>query len=396
MAPDAPPIHPDGNVLRTCGSSTATPAPTADVVVEGTYEVGMQDQAFLGPEAGLAVPDGDGGVELHIATQWLHDDRDQIAACLGARAGAGAARARRRRRRVRRRARTSRCRSTPACSRCAPGGPVKMVYSREESFLGHVHRHPGADGYEHGATRDGRLVKVEARIVLDGGAYASTSSAVVLERRVLRAPGPYAVPNARIDAHVVYTNNPPCGAMRGFGAVQVAFAHEAQMDKLAAALGMDPVELRAAQRDGARRPRCSPARSIASPRRSPSCSSASARCRCRPTPARRRPARAARRRRPTRRTARACGAASATRVGDQEPQLLRGLRRLLDRARARLARRRGPARRGPHRRGRGRPGRRRRCQARSPAPSSASSASTSLPADTAVGSAGSTSASRQT
>jgi OHCU decarboxylase len=97
--------------------------------------------------------------------------------------------------------------------------------------------------YEHGATRDGRLVFVRARIVLDGGAYASSSTAVCANAGCF-ACGPYEVPNARIDSYVVYTNNPPCGAMRGFGAVQVAFAHEAQMDRLAAALDIDPVDLR--------------------------------------------------------------------------------------------------------------------------------------------------------
>ena len=162
------------------------------------------------------------------------------------------------------------------------GRPVKMAYNREESFFGHVHRHPCTMRYEHGATRDGRLVYVRARIVLDGGAYASSSTAVCANAACF-ACGPYEVPNARIDGYVVYTNNPPCGAMRGFGAVQVAFAHEAQMDKLAAALGMDPVELRIRQRDGARQPHAHrPARRRAR-RRWPSCSSASARCRCRPS-----------------------------------------------------------------------------------------------------------------
>jgi CO/xanthine dehydrogenase Mo-binding subunit len=97
--------------------------------------------------------------------------------------------------------------------------------------------------YEHGAGSDGRLVYVRARIVLDGGAYASSSTAVCSNAACFAA-GPYAVPNAHITSFVAYTNNPPCGAMRGFGAVQVAFAHEAQMDKLAAALGIDPLELR--------------------------------------------------------------------------------------------------------------------------------------------------------
>jgi OHCU decarboxylase len=135
------------------------------------------------------------------------------------------------------------------------GRPVRMVYNREESFFGHVHRHPCRMRYEHGATSDGRLVFVRARIVLDGGAYASSSTAVCSNTACFAA-GPYEVPNARIDSYVTYTNNPPCGAMRGFGAVQVAIAHEAQMDKLAETLGIDSVELRIANamRPGTRMP----------------------------------------------------------------------------------------------------------------------------------------------
>jgi CO/xanthine dehydrogenase Mo-binding subunit len=123
------------------------------------------------------------------------------------------------------------------------GRPVKILYSREESFFGHVHRHPARLRYEHGATRDGRLVYVRARILLDGGAYASSSTAVCSNAACF-AVGPYDVASATIDCTVVYTDNPPCGAMRGFGAVQTCFAYEAQMDRLAAELGMDPVELR--------------------------------------------------------------------------------------------------------------------------------------------------------
>ena len=210
--------------------------------MRGKYEVGMQDQAFLGPESGLAVPDGAGGVELHIATQWLHVDRDQVAHSLGLApervrlvlGGVGGAFG----------GREDLSMQIHACMLALrTGRPVKMVYSREESFVGHVHRHPASMEYEHGAGGDGRLVYVRARIVLDGGAYASSSTAVCSNAACFAA-GPYAVPNARITAFVAYTNNPPCGAMRGFGAVQVAFAHEAQMDKLAAALGIDPVELR--------------------------------------------------------------------------------------------------------------------------------------------------------
>jgi CO/xanthine dehydrogenase Mo-binding subunit len=121
--------------------------------------------------------------------------------------------------------------------------PVKISYSRPESFVGHVHRHPGRLTYEHGANRDGKLVYVRARILLDGGAYASSSTAVIANASCFAA-GPYECPNATIDGIVVYTNNPPCGAMRGFGSVQNCYAHEAQMDRLAAELGMDPVDLR--------------------------------------------------------------------------------------------------------------------------------------------------------
>jgi CO/xanthine dehydrogenase Mo-binding subunit len=121
--------------------------------------------------------------------------------------------------------------------------PVKIVYNREESFTGHVHRHPARIWCEHRATRDGKLVNVRMRILLDGGAYASSSTAVTSNAGSFAA-GPYEVPNAFIESTSVYSNNPPCGAMRGFGAVQTCFASEAQMDKLAAALQIDPIELR--------------------------------------------------------------------------------------------------------------------------------------------------------
>jgi CO/xanthine dehydrogenase Mo-binding subunit len=123
------------------------------------------------------------------------------------------------------------------------GRPVKMQYGREESFFGHVHRHPARVWMRHHATADGRIVKIEARFVLDGGAYASTSSAVLVNA-ITHAQGPYVCENAVVDGWAARTNNPPCGAMRGFGVVQACFANEAQMDKLAAATGIDPVEIR--------------------------------------------------------------------------------------------------------------------------------------------------------
>jgi CO/xanthine dehydrogenase Mo-binding subunit len=122
--------------------------------------------------------------------------------------------------------------------------PVKMAYRREESFAGgHVHRHPAWMEYEHHADRAGKLIAVRARIWLDGGAYASTSPAVISNATTLAA-GPYRVENADLLGIVAYTNNTPSGAMRGFGSVQVAVAYEAQMDRLAAAVGLDPLEVR--------------------------------------------------------------------------------------------------------------------------------------------------------
>ena len=242
MRDEAPRLHPQGNLLRHLKIRKGDPAPQADVVVRGTYTVGMQDQAFLGPEAGLAVPDGVGGVDLYVATQWLHVDQRQVCEALGLSpgqvrltlAGVGGAFG----------GREDLSMHVHACLLALhTGKPVKMVYNREESFFGHVHRHPATMHYEHGATRDGRLVYVRAAIYLDGGAYASSTPAVVGNAGTMGV-GPYVVPSVHVDTYGVYTNNPPCGAMRGFGSVQTAFAYEAQMDRLAQRLGLDPVELR--------------------------------------------------------------------------------------------------------------------------------------------------------
>src|SRR3954466_6168477 len=230
------------NVVRHMVIRHGNPDVQGDVSVSGYYEVGIQDQAFLGPESGLAVPDGEGGVDIYVATQWLHVDRAQVAPCLNLPleqvrihlAGVGGAFGGRE---------DLSMQVHGALLALHTNRPVKIVYNREESFTGHVHRHPARMWVEHRATRDGKLVNVHFRILLDGGAYASSSTAVCSNAASF-AVGPYEVPNALIDSTAVYTNNPPCGAMRGFGAVQTAFAAEAQMDKLAAALDIDPVELR--------------------------------------------------------------------------------------------------------------------------------------------------------
>lgn len=241
-AADAPPIHPDGNLFRHIRIRHGDPEATGDVVVEGDYEVGMQDQAFMGTESGLAMPTLDGGVELFISTQWLHNDQRQIAEALALApgdvhltlAGVGGAFG----------AREDVTLQIHLCLLALhTGRPVKMLYNREESFFAHVHRHPARMRYRHHATADGELVKIEAEVILDGGAYASTTGAV-LANACFFATGPYKVPNAAVDGWGMRTNNPPCGAMRGFGVVQVCFAHEAQMDRLAEALGIHPLELR--------------------------------------------------------------------------------------------------------------------------------------------------------
>jgi CO/xanthine dehydrogenase Mo-binding subunit len=213
-----------------------------DVIVSGTYTIGMQDQAFLGPEAALAIPDGHGGVDIHAASQWLHGDRDAVAPCLGLDpsrvrfhlAGVGGAFGGREDLSVQ---------LHSALLALHTGRPVRFVYGREESFNGHPHRHPARVRAEHHARRDGTLVCARVRILADGGAYTS-SSPTVLANAAAFCCGPYRIPNAVIEADCVFTNNPPAGAMRGYGALQGCFAGEAQMDKLAAALGLSPVELR--------------------------------------------------------------------------------------------------------------------------------------------------------
>ncbi|HID64130.1 MAG TPA: aldehyde oxidase [Anaerolineae bacterium] len=219
----------------------------ADVIVEGEYFTPHAEHAYLQPEAGLGYLDDEGRIVVHTTGQWAHDDRHQIAHILQLPED------------------QIRVIYTPAGG--AFGGredmsvqhllalaawhldklgvrrPVKMVWDRKESFRGHHKRHPYYMKYKTGATKDGKLTAVEAELIADAGAYASSSSAV-LANAVTFATGPYEVPNVKVDGYAVYTNNLTTGAMRGFGAPQAIFASEMQMARLAEALDMDPVMLR--------------------------------------------------------------------------------------------------------------------------------------------------------
>ncbi|MFW5933109.1 MAG: xanthine dehydrogenase family protein molybdopterin-binding subunit, partial [Actinomycetota bacterium] len=231
-----------GEVFRHVPVRRGDPDAHGEVVVEDTYVTATQDPAALGTEAGLAVPDGAGGVDLWGPTQWTHVDLTQLAACLALDPH---------------QVRVQPCRlggafgsredlslqTHIAMLALRLDRPVKMVYDRSESFVGHVKRHGALMRYRHEADRDGRLVRVDARILLDGGPYQLTSNAVIANSTFF-AVGPYRCDNVTVDGYALRTNNPPSGAMRGFGANQPCFAAEAQMDRLADALGLDPLELR--------------------------------------------------------------------------------------------------------------------------------------------------------
>ncbi len=231
-----------GEVFRHIPVRRGDPDAHGEVVVEGTYVTATQDPAALGTEAGLAIPDGQGGVDLWGPTQWTHVDLTQLAACLALDPG---------------QVRVQPCRiggafgsredlslqTHIAMLALRLDRPVKMVYDRTESFVGHVKRHAGLMHYRHEADRDGHLVRVDAQILLDGGPYQLTSQAVIANSTFF-AVGPYRCDNVFVDGYALRTNNPPSGAMRGFGANQPCFAAEAQMDRLADELGLDPIELR--------------------------------------------------------------------------------------------------------------------------------------------------------
>ncbi|MCW5879218.1 MAG: molybdopterin-dependent oxidoreductase [Anaerolineales bacterium] len=219
----------------------------ADVIVEGEYHTPVQEHAYLAPESGLAYIDDQGRVTVEVAGQWAHEERLAVAHALGlpeeqvrvihpAIGGAFGGRE----------DMSIQIVLALAAWRLAQRGvprPVKLIWSRAESMIGHHKRHAYILRAKWGATRAGKIVAAQCELIADGGAYIYTSTKV-LGNATLMSIGPYLIPNVKIDARAVFTNNVPGGAFRGFGGPQGAFAAETQVNKLAAALGMDPIELR--------------------------------------------------------------------------------------------------------------------------------------------------------
>ena len=254
LAADAPLVHPYDGVgsnlyesMRTRKGDLESGFAAASAVVETTYEVPYQEHAYLQPEAGTSWVDAEGIVNVEIAGQWVHEDREQIAHALDLAED---------RVRVRypaiggafggREDTSMQIVLALAATRLADRGvnrPVAMQWSREESIVGHHKRHRGRIWTRWGADRDGKITAAQAEAWLDAGAYNYTSNKVMGNLH-LGLGGPYELPNAAIDTHVVYTNATPGGAFRGFGAPQAAFATECQVNKLAGALGMDPIDIR--------------------------------------------------------------------------------------------------------------------------------------------------------
>ncbi len=219
----------------------------ADVIIEGDYRTPVQEHAYLQPEAGVGYIDEEGRVTVVVGGQWVHEDQEQIAHSLGlpkdqvrviypAIGGAFGGRE----------DMSVQIVLALAAWKLHQRGmprPVKIVWNREESMIGHHKRHAFYIHTRWGATRDGRVIAVEADVTSDGGAYMYTSTKV-LGNATLLVTGPYDIENVKVDTRSVYTNHIPGGAFRGFGGPQAAFAAETQMNRLAEALGMDPVEIR--------------------------------------------------------------------------------------------------------------------------------------------------------
>ncbi len=248
MQPNAPLIHPERSDTNVCvhykirKGDTEVGFAQADVIVQSEYRLPFQEHAYLQPEAGLAYIDEEGRVTVQCGGQWPHTDRAQIAHALGlpeeqvrviypAIGGAFGGRE------------DMSVQIVLALAAWKLQRPVKIVWSRRESIIGHGKRHPMFIRAKWGATRDGILTAAETEIIADAGAYLYTTNKVLGNTAVVHT-GPYFIPNVKADVYGVYTNNPPTCAFRGFGAPQGNFIAEMQMNKLAEALGMDPVAFR--------------------------------------------------------------------------------------------------------------------------------------------------------
>jgi xanthine dehydrogenase molybdenum-binding subunit len=246
LAPEAPqvnPTHPNllSRSVVTRGDADAALAASAHVV-SGTWQTQRIEHLYLEPECALAEPTADGRLRLYTQGQGIFDDRRQVARFLGVpeadvfvelvpNGGAFGGKE------------DMSVQAQAALLARLTGRPVRLTLTREQSIRLHPKRHPITMHYTVGADADGRLTAVKARLVGDSGAYASVGGKV-LERAAGHACGPYRVPHVDVESLAVYTNNPPCGAMRGFGANQVHFAIEGCMDLLAKATGLDPWEIR--------------------------------------------------------------------------------------------------------------------------------------------------------
>lgn len=242
---DAPQIHDSGNVLSNPmvqRGDIEEGFSQSEVIVEETYETTFIEHAYIETEAGVAYRDEKGGITLLVSTQTPHMDQEATAKVLGV---------------PRHQIRVIQATTGGgfggkldisvqpflALAVYKFGKPVKLTYSREESFLSTTKRHPYTITYKLGAKRDGTLVAAHVNIVGDTGAYASWGPTVI-KRAVIHGGGPYYIPHYLAEGKVVYTNNPIAGAMRGFSTPQMSFATESHMDVLAAKLGMDPIRLR--------------------------------------------------------------------------------------------------------------------------------------------------------
>ena len=252
MQDDALLLHPDrgSNIFchyRIRKGDVETAIAKADVIVEGEYYTPAQEHAYLQPEAGLVYFDEEGRITIQVAGQWTHEDQQQIAHALNlpldqirviypAIGGAFGGRE----------DMSVQIVLALAAWRLRQRGidrPIKIIWSREESIIGHHKRHPMSIKTRWGASKEGKILAAEVEVIANGGAYAYTSTKV-LGNATLMCTGPYEIPNVKVDSYAVYTNIVPTGAFRGFGGPQGAFAAESQMNRLAEKLGMDRVEIR--------------------------------------------------------------------------------------------------------------------------------------------------------